>query len=119
MNLSEYQLFLPEELALRLAGNILRLRLNQKWKQSTMAERSGVSLSTLRRFERTGLISLKYLLRLAERNNHKFKSVSLSVSASSRSFARPVKLLFLIRSLFDRTMRNLTFSSNNVDNISL
>ncbi len=64
MDLSEYQLFLPEEVALRLAQRVRRLRLNHEWKQSTLAERSGVSLATLRRFERTGLISLKHLLLL-------------------------------------------------------
>ena len=65
MNLSGYQLYTPEEVALRLAEHTRRLRLNLKWKQSTLAERAGVSLPTLRRFERTGLISLKHLLRLA------------------------------------------------------
>ncbi|MDA3926703.1 MAG: helix-turn-helix transcriptional regulator [Kiritimatiellae bacterium] len=65
MDLSEYQLYVPEEVSVRLAEHIRRLRLNHKWKQSTLAERSGVALPTLRRFERTGLISLKHLLRLA------------------------------------------------------
>jgi len=50
---------------LRLSEQVRHLRLNLKWKQSTLAERAGVSLPSLRRFERTGLISLKHLLRLA------------------------------------------------------
>jgi len=65
MNLSEFQLYTPEEVSLRLAEHVKRLRLKHKWKQSTLAERAGVSLPTLRRFEQTGLISLKHLLRLA------------------------------------------------------
>jgi len=35
------------------------------WKQATLAERSGVSLGSLRRFESTGQVSLQHLLRLA------------------------------------------------------
>ncbi len=65
MNLSEFQLHTPEEMALHLAGHLRRLRLQHRWKQSTLAERAGVSLPTLRRFEQSGLISLKHLLRLA------------------------------------------------------
>ena len=65
MSLSEFQLYTPEEVSLRLAEHVKRLRLQHKWKQSTLAERAGVSLPTLRRFEQTGLISLKHLLRLA------------------------------------------------------
>ena len=41
-----------------------RLRLQKKWKRSTLAERSGVSGSSLRRFEQTGKISLENFLRL-------------------------------------------------------
>lgn len=37
----------------------------RKWKQSTLAERAGVSLASLRRFEQTGQISLSSLLRLS------------------------------------------------------
>ena len=65
MDLSEFQLYTSEEVSLRLAEHIKRLRLQHKWKQSTLAERAGVSLPSLRRFEQTGLISLKHLLRLA------------------------------------------------------
>ena len=48
-----------------LAGRCRRLRLARKWKQATLAERAGVSLASLRRFEQTGRISLKSLLRVA------------------------------------------------------
>ncbi len=38
--------------------------------QKTLALRSGVTLATLRRFERTGEVSLKYLARLAHALSH-------------------------------------------------
>ena len=62
---SPYQLLTPEEVERTLAAKIKQLRLAKKWKQATLADRSGVSLASLRRFERTGLISLQSLLRLS------------------------------------------------------
>ena len=62
---NRYQLQSPEDVELELAEKIRELRLAKNWKQSTLAERSGVSLASLRRFERMGLISLKSLLRLS------------------------------------------------------
>ena len=64
-NLNPYPLRTPEEAARELADKARRLRLTRNWKQATLAERSGVTLASLRRFERTGEISLKSLLRLA------------------------------------------------------
>ena len=61
----EYQLVTPEEMADSLAGRFRQLRLMREWKQSTLAQRAGVSLASLRRFEQTGEISLNGLLRLA------------------------------------------------------
>jgi transcriptional regulator with XRE-family HTH domain len=49
-----------EEIALRHR----QLRKDAGWSQSEMAERSGVSLGSLKRFERTGQISLESLLKL-------------------------------------------------------
>jgi len=60
-----YQLETPEAVAAALAERCRRLRLARKWKQSTLAERAGVSLASLRRFEQTGRIALKSLLRLS------------------------------------------------------
>jgi transcriptional regulator with XRE-family HTH domain len=60
-----YQLQTPREVSLLLAGKVRQLRLQRKWKQATLAERSGVSLASLRRFERTGLVSLQSLLKLS------------------------------------------------------
>ena len=59
-----YPLHTPEEVAQELAQKARRLRLFRNWKQTTLAERSGVTLASLRRFERTGQVSLKNLLRL-------------------------------------------------------
>ena len=63
--MDRFSLTMPEQVAATLAGRIRTLRLAQGWKQSTLAERSGVSLGSLRRFEDTCKISLESLLRLA------------------------------------------------------
>ena len=47
-----------------LADRVRSLRLLLGWKQSTLSERAGVSLPTLRRFERTGTTSLETFLRI-------------------------------------------------------
>lgn len=52
------------EIAQALAGRVKRLRLQRKWKRSTFAERSGVSESSLRRFEQSSKISLENFLKL-------------------------------------------------------
>ena len=59
-----YALKVPEDVAVELAARLRALRLERKWKQASLAERSGVTLASLRRFERTGAISLKHFLRL-------------------------------------------------------
>ena len=62
---NDYNLSTPEETAQQLAKKVRALRLERNWKQVTLAERSGVSLPSLRRFERTDLVSLQNLLKLA------------------------------------------------------
>jgi len=62
---NDYNLSTPEETAQHLANKVRAARLARNWKQATLAERSGVSLPSLRRFERTGLVSLQNLLKLA------------------------------------------------------
>jgi transcriptional regulator with XRE-family HTH domain len=64
MKNNPYQLKTPEEVASELASKIRQLRLTRKWKQKTLAEKAGISLGSLRRFEQTGQISLQSLLRL-------------------------------------------------------
>lgn len=63
--MDRYSLRTPEQAALDLAARLRHLRLAQGWKQSTLAERSGVSLASLRRFEASGRVSLESLLALA------------------------------------------------------
>ena len=58
-------LLLPADAARMLADRVKALRLLRGWKRATLAERSGVSAASLTRFERTGLVSLESLLKLA------------------------------------------------------
>lgn len=62
---NDYQLVTPEDMARSIAARLQELRLMHNWKQSSLAQRAGVSLASLRRFEQTGEISMKGLLRLA------------------------------------------------------
>ena len=48
----------------QLRDNLKALRLQKGFTQKGLSDRSGVSLSTLRKFEQTGLISLESLLKL-------------------------------------------------------
>ncbi|MBL7965570.1 MAG: helix-turn-helix transcriptional regulator [Prolixibacteraceae bacterium] len=54
----------PQEVSKSLAERHRNLRKQLKMSQEEMAERSGVSLGTLKRFENTGKISLDSLLKL-------------------------------------------------------
>jgi len=58
-------LLTPIEAQIRLARRFKNLRLTIGYKRATLAERSGVSEGSLKRFENIGEISLKNLLRLA------------------------------------------------------
>jgi transcriptional regulator with XRE-family HTH domain len=64
--ITSYNIQSPEEVARDLATRFRTIRLSHQWKQRTLAERSGVTLASLRRFEQTGKVSLHHLLRLAE-----------------------------------------------------
>jgi transcriptional regulator with XRE-family HTH domain len=55
----------PLELSKAIAERHKLLRKNLHLSQKEMAERSGVSLGSLKRFENTGKISLEALLKLA------------------------------------------------------
>ncbi|HKV12854.1 MAG TPA: helix-turn-helix transcriptional regulator [Thermoanaerobaculia bacterium] len=63
--MSEFSLETPEQVSGTLAARVKELRLARGWKQSTLAQRSGVSLASLRRFEESGKVSLQNLLDLA------------------------------------------------------
>ncbi len=55
----------PLEISESIAKRHIKLRKKLKLSQVEMAERSGVSLGSLKRFETTGKISLESLLKLA------------------------------------------------------
>lgn len=54
----------PYEMGLKLAQRHRVMRKRLKISQKEMAERSGVSLGSLKRFERSGKISMESLLKL-------------------------------------------------------
>jgi len=56
---------LPSEILLIIAKQARELRLEKNLTQEGLAKRSGVSLASLKRFERLGKISLESLLELA------------------------------------------------------
>lgn len=53
-----------EEVAQRLADRVRGERLRQELTQATLAKRSGVSLPTVQRYERTGQATVESLLKL-------------------------------------------------------
>lgn len=55
----------PQDVADALRDRLRRRRLALNLSQAGLAERSGVNLHSLRRFERTGLIALESLLKIA------------------------------------------------------
>lgn len=55
----------PFEYLIQIAGNARAKRLSLNLSQYNLALRSGVSLASIKRFERTGKISLESLLKLA------------------------------------------------------
>jgi transcriptional regulator with XRE-family HTH domain len=63
--MDRFSLETPEQVSRKLAARVKALRLAKGWKQVTLAERSGVSLASLRRFEESGRVSLQSLLDLA------------------------------------------------------
>lgn len=63
--MNEFSLQTPEQVSRTLADRLKALRLARGWKQATLAQRSGVSLASLRRFEESGRVSLQHLLALA------------------------------------------------------
>ena len=52
------------DLALTLAQRLRALRLHRSWTQIEAASRAGVTLASYKRFERTGEIALKSLLKI-------------------------------------------------------
>lgn len=57
---------LPRDILQEMALKHRQLRKQQKLTQAQLAERSGVSLGSIKRFERTGKVSFEALLKLAQ-----------------------------------------------------
>jgi len=55
----------PQEMLTAIAAKVRAKRLSLNLSQQTLSERSGVSYGVLKKFEQTGQISLKSLLKLA------------------------------------------------------
>ncbi|MBL0701200.1 MAG: helix-turn-helix transcriptional regulator, partial [Desulfosarcina sp.] len=60
----DFTLTTPEETSKNLSIRLKELRLLKKWKRSTLAKRSGVTESSLKRFEQTGKVSMENFLKL-------------------------------------------------------
>lgn len=56
----------PTDITRIVAANLRERRLEQNLSQEGLAARSGVTLGSLKRFERTGAISFESLVRLAQ-----------------------------------------------------
>ena len=54
-----------EETNMKIAKRIKQLRKNKRMSQTMLAEKSGVSFGTIKRFEKKGEISLSSLIKLA------------------------------------------------------
>lgn len=55
----------PAELALAIAKRLTAMRLQRTWTREVLAEKSGVNVYTLKRFERTGKISFERLIAIS------------------------------------------------------
>jgi HTH-type transcriptional regulator/antitoxin HipB len=60
----EFTLKTPVETSKDLSIRLKELRLLKDWKRSTLAKRSGVTESSLKRFEQTGKVSMENFLKL-------------------------------------------------------
>lgn len=63
---TSFCLHTPTEIGAELGRRLQALRLGNRWRRATLAERAGVSASTIQRFETSGKITLENLLRLAD-----------------------------------------------------
>ncbi len=65
MNATTLSLLGPAEMGKLLADRTKTLRLLKGWTRSTLAQRAGVTASSLKRFETTGKASLELVLKVA------------------------------------------------------
>ena len=59
-----YSLHTPEEISQTLAKRLKDLRLQKRWRRTTLAKRSNVTVASLKRFEQTGKVSMENFLKL-------------------------------------------------------
>ena len=80
-------LLTPVDTEKLLAARLKNLRLVAGYKRATLAKRSGVSEASLKRFETTGQVSLKNLLRLAYALDHleQFSNLFVTPEATTLS----------------------------------
>lgn len=64
-NMLPFEAQSPAEVATELARRLRTLRLQRGWTQAEAAARSGMTLASYKRFERTGEIAFKSLLKIA------------------------------------------------------
>ena len=57
---------LPSEISKALANRVKQTRIRRSITQEELAERSGVSFGSVKRFEQTGEISLKHLIMISK-----------------------------------------------------
>lgn len=55
----------PKEVMILLSKNVAALRKEQNFTQKELSEKSGVAYASIRKFERTGIISLESLLKIS------------------------------------------------------
>ncbi len=72
---------------MELAVRVRRLRLDRNWTRATLAERAGVTLASLRRFETTGKASLELVLKVAHALDRLHELSSLFHPPRARSLA--------------------------------
>lgn len=60
-----FELLSASEVARELAGRVRTLRLHRGWTQVEAAARAGMTLASYKRFERTGEVAFRSLLKIA------------------------------------------------------
>lgn len=88
---------LPRDVRLEIADKHKKLRKQKGLSQADLAERSGVSLGSLKRFETKGQVSLESLLKLVS---------VLGRLSDFESVLKPEKDLKRIERLFDSTKKS-------------
>lgn len=78
--------FDPKKVAHEMAHRIMELRLEQNITQAELSKKSGVSLGSIKRFERTNEISLKHLLQIALVLGALDQFASLFKNSNTKSF---------------------------------